>query len=77
MNSRNPFAKGFKKLIVHKDLEYLQKMTREHVENLFQLKTRDGLLLTKSRRRTFICGLAITTKSILDVASDIFNQNKT
>lgn len=77
MNSRNPFAKGYKKPLVHADLEYLQKMTREHIEYLFHLKTRDGLLLTKSRRRTFIYGLALTTKSILDVASDIFYQNKT
>lgn len=75
-NSRNPFAKGFKKPIVQNDLEYLQTMTREHIEYLFRLKTDDGLLLVKSRRRTFICGLATTVKSILDVAFDMFSENK-
>lgn len=72
MNSRNPFGKGFNKPIVRADLEFLHSMIKQHTEYLFSLKTKDGNCLIKSGRKTFIYGLAITAKSILEIAFDIF-----
>lgn len=77
MNSRNPFAKGFKKPITNTDLEYLKTIIKKHIEYLFQLKTEDGLLLIRSRRRTFVYSLVMIAKSILNITSDLFSQNST
>lgn len=77
MNSRNPFGKGFKKPIVRSDLQYLHSMIKQHTEYLFSLKMKDRNCLIKSGRKTFIYGLAITAKSILEIACDIFNENIT
>lgn len=62
---------------MREDLEYLNLMIKQHTEYLFSLKTNERWKLSHKKRRTFIYGLAITAKSILEIASDIFNENDT
>lgn len=76
LNSRNPFAKRYKKPIYENNIPYLRNMIEEHTKYLFSLRTKEEQPLHYSGRKTFIYGLAIAAKSVLDVAEDLFKENK-
>ncbi|KYM93987.1 THAP domain-containing protein 9 [Cyphomyrmex costatus] len=74
MNSRNPFGKGSHEPITRNNINTLEPMMIEHINYLFSLKTVNDDMLCTSNRRTFICGMAVTVKSILSVAKEIFSE---
>lgn len=76
MNSRNPFGKGFHQPITRNNLNALETMIIEKINYLFSLRTKNGDMLCMSGRRTFICGMATTVKSILVVAKEIFLERE-
>lgn len=76
MNSRIPFAKEYKRPITRSSLSNIRSIVLEKINYLFSLKNEDGILLTNTGRKTFICGLAIAAKSILEVAEDLFRYNE-
>ncbi|KAL4089536.1 hypothetical protein QTP88_024556 [Uroleucon formosanum] len=73
LNSRNPFAKGLKQPIYIHDIQYLEKKMKNNIEYLYSLKTVIGDYLWKSKRKTFIIGLAtaVKSKSTLSIAKDL------
>lgn len=76
MNSRNPFGKGFHTPINRNNINALETIMIEKISFLFSLKTKTGDMLCLSGRRTFICGMATTVKSIFAVAKDIFSERE-
>lgn len=75
LNSRNPFAKGYKKPIYPSNLEYLESRMRNNIAYLYSLKHSSGQPLWQSRRRTFIIGFATTIKSIFSVCKVLFDHD--
>lgn len=76
LNSRNPFAKGFKQAIYVHNIQYLEEKMKNHIEYLYSLKTLTGQHLWKSKRKTFIIGFATAVKSTLAIAKDLLmNHN--
>ena len=53
----------------------LKLIVIEIINYLFSLKTDDEILISNSRRKSFLCGLAIAAKSILNVAEVLFREN--
>ncbi|EFN74744.1 THAP domain-containing protein 9, partial [Camponotus floridanus] len=76
MNSRNPFGIGFHAPITRNNFNALEAIIIEKISYLFLLKTKTGDMLCMSGRRTFICGMATTVKSILAVAKEIFSERE-
>ncbi|KAL1513577.1 hypothetical protein ABEB36_002972 [Hypothenemus hampei] len=74
LNLRNPFGKGYKKPIYLKDLSFLQQMMEEKINYLFCVRRKDGVLLHKTARRTFIIGFAVSIKSTVEIAKEILQQ---
>ncbi|KAL4090577.1 hypothetical protein QTP88_025382 [Uroleucon formosanum] len=71
LNSRNPFAKGLKQSICIHNIQYLEKKMKNNIEYSYSLKTVTGEYLWKSKRKTFIIGLATALKSTLAIAKDL------
>lgn len=76
LNSRNPFGKGFKTPIFEKNIEFLKHTTDDIIKYLFSLKTKEGQPLYCTARKTFIYGLSIAARSILDISQEILKNNK-
>lgn len=76
LNSRNPFGKGFKTPIFPKNIDYLRQIVNDTTKYLFSLKTIDDRLLHRTARKTFIYGLIIAAQSILDISTEIFQNNE-
>lgn len=62
--------------IFKKNIEYLRHKTDDIIKYLFSLKTTSGQPLYRTGRKTFIYGLSIAAKSILDISEKIFENNK-
>ena len=77
LNTRNPFGKGFKKPVKLKDIPFLQKTMTEKINYLFTLKDNNGIYLYNGRRKTFLSGLALATKSVLWASERILKENLT
>jgi len=74
LSSRNPFGKGFKQPLTKNRLSHLKQAIPKKLNYLFNLETTDGKKLINTGRKTFICGLGLTVKTVLDVTEDIFND---
>jgi len=79
LNSRNPFAKGFKKPIYLNNINYLRERMENKINYLYSLKIHNNqdLLLCTSKRKTFIIGFATAVKSIFLIAKDILLDETT
>ncbi|KAE9545136.1 hypothetical protein AGLY_000679 [Aphis glycines] len=75
LNSRSPFAKGYKKPISPSNLEYLESRMRNNIAYLYSLKHTSEQPLWQSRRRTFIIRFATTIKSIFSVCKILFDHD--
>lgn len=76
LNSRNPYAKGFKQSINRQNIQYLETKMKNNIDYLYSLKTATGQDLWKSKRKTFILGFAASIKSTIAIAKDLLmNQN--
>ncbi|KYN29019.1 THAP domain-containing protein 9 [Trachymyrmex cornetzi] len=72
LNSRNPFAKGFKK---PNNINYLRERMENKINYLYS--NNQDLLLCTSKRKTFITGFAAAVKSIFLIAKDILLDETT
>jgi len=76
LNSRNPYAKGFKQPINKQNIQYLETKMKNNIDYLYSLKTATGQDLWKSKRKTFILGFAASIKSTIAIVEDLLiNQN--
>ena len=71
LNSRSPFGRGFKAPLTVSNMGYLEKIMIENINYLFQLRDLSGTLLCHSGRKTFLIGLAVSVKSVFDVAKQL------
>ena len=76
LNSRSPFGKGFKKPITPNCIQNLRNIVDEYIQYLFSLQNKEGKSLYSTYRKTFIYGMAVAAKSVLDVTEDLFIENK-
>lgn len=53
----------------------MRNIVEEYIQYLFSLRNKEGKLLSCTARKTFIYGLAIAAKSVLNVAEDLFIEN--
>jgi len=75
LNTKNPFGKGFKQPLTRDRLLHMKEVLPDKLNYLFNLRTADGKkLIIDTGRKTFICGLVLAVKSVLDIAEDIFNE---
>ena len=75
MNSCNPHAKGSKQPV---SLEYFPKLARQCDElpkYIFNLRTIDGDLLLKGKRKTVILGFATNIQSVKAVVEELLHRN--
>ena len=75
MNSCNPLAKGSKQPVT---LEYFPKWARECdklSKYIFNLRTIDGDVLWKSKRKTVILGFAASIQSVKAVVEELLHRN--
>jgi hypothetical protein len=63
MNSRNPFAKGFKKPLYLNDIEKQKSIVLPLIEYLLKLTDVKGTPLCLTPRKTFVIGKLINNKS--------------
>lgn len=76
LNSRNPYAKGFKQAIYSHNIHYLEIQMKNNIDYLYSLKTATRQDLWKSKRKKFILGFAASVKSTIAIAKDfLINQN--
>lgn len=71
LNSRNPFAKGFKRPIFSHNIPYIQRKINEWISYLTDLKTANNIPLRFTRRKCFVIGFIMSLKSVLSVAIDL------
>lgn len=74
LNSRNPFAKGFKRPIYINTISYLQDKMERNINYLFSLTDETNVLLCTGGRKTFILGFATAIKSIFAMVQDILHD---
>jgi len=75
LNSRNPFAKGYKQAIHNKNIKYLEEKMKTNMQYLYSLKTVKGQYLWKSKPKTFVLGFAAAVKSTLAIANDLLTNH--
>lgn len=75
LNSRNPFAKGFKQPITSANYLYLETKMNDNIKYLYSLKQINGKPLWMSKRRTFIIGFATAIKSVLLISKVLLLKN--
>eukprot|EP00794_Sanderia_malayensis_P004076 gene4076-4630_t len=68
LNSRNAFGKGFKKPLFLHDTARWVSTIENSIKYLITLKSADGCLLVKHRRKTFVVGFIVALKSIHELS---------
>ena len=68
LNSNTPYARGFKQPLRVRTMSVWTQVTRDSVDYLLALKTKEGAPLKDSRRKTFVRGLVLAARSIEVVA---------
>ena len=68
LNSRNPYAKGYKKPLLLKNKAEWISTIDSSVEYLHSLKDEFGCPLLSHRRHTFVRGLIVAATSIKELA---------
>ena len=63
LNARSSHGKGFKSPMRPMDRPLWNKVIEESIEYLSTLKDENGVLLTMTRRKTFVSGMIINAKS--------------
>jgi len=80
LNSRNPFAKGFKSPIFSSNLEYLESVIIPLVDYLFTLQVKNNndtiSHIYTTSKKTFVVGFALAIKSIFSIAKLLFEENQ-
>lgn len=80
LNSRNPFAKGYKSAIFPSNLEYLESEIIPLVDYLFtlQMKNNNDTIshIYTTSKKTFVIGFALAVKSIFSIAKLLFEENQ-
>jgi len=68
LNSRNPFAKGFKKSLCLYDAARWNSTIDTSISYLLSLTDKSGVPLIRHRRKTFILGFIAASKSVRELA---------
>lgn len=76
LNSRLPFAKGYKKPIYADKIYSLEKSILPLVQYLFTLIDQNDKPLYQGKKKTFIIGLTIAVFSVFSVAKELLPNNK-
>lgn len=80
LNSRNPFAKGYKSAIFPSNLEYLESEIIPLVDYLFTLQVKNNndtiSHIYTTSKKTFVIGFALAVKSIFSIAKLLFEENQ-
>jgi len=80
LNSRNPFANGFKSPIFRSNLEYLELVIIPLVDYLFTLQVKNNndtiSHIYTTSKKTFVIGFALAVKSIFSIAKLLFEENQ-
>lgn len=75
LNARSPFTGGLKKAITRDNLLEFQFFFAEAEEYFRGLTNLDGRPMMNTRLRTFLVGFITGMKSIIGLATDIFEEN--
>ena len=68
LNSRSPFGKGYKRPLFLHECTMWQKVINQSIEYLIKLKVTSGSLLATYRRKKFVLGFIIASKSIAELS---------
>lgn len=68
LNSRNPFAKGYKKPIFANNIQYFEKKVEAWCHYLNSLTTLNNIPLVLTRRKCFVIGFVATLKAVLQTS---------
>ena len=76
LNSRSPYAKGYKKPLYHNDVPRWKSILEDSIQYLSQLKVKSsGVSILKHRRKTFALGLITAAQSVLHLAQQLLSAN--
>lgn len=70
LNSKNPFAKGFKQPLRSSNIDVWTSVIDTSIKYLLELKDENGTPLLKHRRKTFVLGFVMSALSARMLASD-------
>ena len=74
LNTRNAFSKGFKKpLFLHDSARWMSTIEKS-TQYLLKLKDKNGCLMVKHRRKTFVLGFIVSLTSIKDLSMRLLTR---
>ncbi|XP_065683802.1 uncharacterized protein LOC136074437 isoform X1 [Hydra vulgaris] len=75
LNSKNLFSKSYEKALFLNDYPYWNLTFDQIINYLSKLTDANGTLLLKHRRKTFVLGLIVATKSLQHLAYELLTLN--
>ena len=74
LNSHSPYANGYKAAVTRDNLSDVDRNLTEAINYLMMLTLPDGQPLYVSRRRTFILGFKMASRSLIEMSTNLFTE---